>query len=162
MFVSSTAALVGAFLLLVVALVVFVVVFVRTSRPARGDNGAAYHAASARNAGKVDTNLEGLEVTVAEDSPSAALLVPLQESEWMPPETPAPAEHLPKVHLDTRIAEYEHPVHVEEPAFTVDSYPPWQVAGAHSERPDSADEPRLGSRRSGGASERTRLCAHDR
>ncbi len=139
--VSPTVAVAGAFVLLVVALIIFIVVLARSARGSRPGNGARLHPLNTAASGRVDTDLKGLEVSVAKDSPSAALLAPLRESEWMPPETPAPAEDLPTVHLDQRIAEYEPPIHVPEPEFSIEAYPEWHVprTPAHAETTVSAE-----------------------
>jgi hypothetical protein len=127
--VSPTIVVVGAFALLVVAVIVFVVVLVKSARSTDHESAARHHLAAAVGAvveGKVDTNLDGLKVSVSSDAPSASLLRPLKESAWMPPDSPASAQELPDVTLEKRIADFEPGIHVREPRFAVDAHPDWE------------------------------------
>ncbi len=125
--------LAGTFLLLIVAIVTFFVTLARSRRAEEPMGGyaaapAKYAALPPANARVVhDNSLAGLEVPVAPDAPSAALLTPLRTGEWMPPERPAPAEKLPDISLAERVAEFAPAPSVPEPAFSVEAYPAWQV-----------------------------------
>lgn len=131
MTITPTIAVVGSFALLVVAAVIFVVVLLRSRDRFDHDNGSRHHPVSAGRhavARRVDTSLDGLDLEVSQDAPSASLLTPLRSSEWMPPETPAPVEALGSVSLDERIAEYQPAPDVPEPSFALDTHPAWEVA----------------------------------
>ena len=103
----------GTFALLVIALVATIVSAVRASRRKRYTPDTApatpfeWPALPPAPHANVDHSLEGLELDVPADSPSAALLTPLRTGEWQPPEEPAPAASLPGLALGTRVASYE-------------------------------------------------------
>lgn len=128
--------LAGTFLLLLIAVVVFLVTWVRWRRDKR-DVGLRSPQATIPSAatGPLDTSLEGLELTVPADAPSASLLVPLRTGEWIPPESPAPVERLAEVALDERIANYQPAPNIPEPAFSVERYPEWEVPSAEQTAP---------------------------
>ena len=111
--------LAGTFALLVIALVATVVSFVRTSRRGRLEPmeptapQGEWSELPPPECRDFDTSLEGLEVKVSADSPSAALLMPLRTGTWTPPEEPAPADVLPEAALATRIATFP----VQEPSW---------------------------------------------
>lgn len=102
--------LAGTFLLFVVALIAF---FATLSAVRRRRVEAKYEAHSLNLSRDVkvgemlDTSLEGLELDVADDTPSAALLTPLRAGEWMPPDTPAPINLLEDASLAGRGADYD-------------------------------------------------------
>lgn len=122
--------LAGTFLLAVIAAAVFVVTLVRARRDDRlAPPRILQHDPStipARDVG-VDTDLHDLNVSVSADAPSAALLTPLRTGAWQPAEDPAPAERLPAVSLEERIADFVPAPSVPEPAFATRQYAEWEV-----------------------------------
>jgi len=139
--ITPTIAVVGSFALLVVAAVIFIAVLVRHRGNVDRDNGARHHPATLSRteaAHRLDTSLDGVNLGVSKDAPSAVLLTPLRTSEWMPPETPAPAEELSSASLAERIAEFEPAPEIPEPAFSVERHPEWQVAQVVEEPPAAA------------------------
>jgi len=105
--------LAGTFALLVIALIATIVSAVRGSRRRHYDPGEApstpfeWPALPPAPDQPVDTSLDGLELDVPTDSPSAALLTPLRTGEWYPPEEPAPAASLSQASLYARVASFE-------------------------------------------------------
>jgi|GEM_PF-1445513 len=136
--------LAGTFALFVVALIIFIVTASRARREARFGTAPEMPewTGISGSTGPLDTSLEGLDVRVAEDAPSAALLTPLKTGEWMPPESPAPAAELPGASLEERIAEYQPVPDIPEPAFAVERFQEWEVApGATAPRAESVTPP---------------------
>lgn len=111
--------LAGTFALLVIALIATVISFIRATRRRRLEppgplaSQTEWSELPPAEYRAFDTSLEGLEVKVSADSPSAALLMPLRTGTWTPPEAPAPAEVLPEAALETRIATFP----VAEPSW---------------------------------------------
>lgn len=109
--------LAGTFALLLIAVITAVISMVRAMRRRRREYSVppvpvgGWSGTSPDQSREVDTSLEGLEVKVHAESPSAALLVPLRTGTWIPPESPAPVDKLPEAALETRIATYpvSHP-----------------------------------------------------
>ena len=106
--------LAGTFALLVIALIATIVSAVRDSRRRHYDPNEApstpfeWPALPPAPDQPVDTSLDGLELDVPTDSPSAALLTPLRTGEWHPPEeAPAPAASLSQASLYARVASFE-------------------------------------------------------
>lgn len=119
--------LAGTFALLVIAVITTIVTMVRAVRRRRlvpagppASPGVWSDLPPAQQA-EFDTSLEGLDVKLHPQSPSAALLLPLRTGTWIPPEAPAPADKLPEASLESRIATY--PV-VESPVQTRDDSAP--------------------------------------
>lgn len=137
--------LAGTFALLVIAVIVTVVALIRKA----GDRRIAqrlraqgeWSEETVAEFGTLDTSLDGLDVRVREDSPSAALLTPIRTGPWVPPEAPAPVEVLPLAALDTRIASYpmfeseEPPVVADVPTDDIHVAP-----GLHEEMPTAPAE----------------------
>jgi hypothetical protein len=121
---------VGTSLLFAIALVVFFVTLIRSSRASRRrawDQRPLAGESVDSDARPVDANLEGLEVAVSEDAASASLLTPLRTGAWHPPAEPAPLGSLAAASLDGRIADYQPAPDVVDPAFSVPVYASWQV-----------------------------------
>ena len=97
----------AAALLLLVALAWTLVAVSRARRPAppapTPEELDEAHKALAR-ATKIDTSLEGLDIAVPADDPSAVLLEPLTAGDWHPPAEPAPVARLNEVSLAGRMA----------------------------------------------------------
>ncbi len=104
--------LAGTFALLVIAVLAALVSVLRSARRRRLPHVAPLSAPAqwpempTVDDAAFNPSLDGLELDVSADSPSAALLAPLRTGAWMPPESPAPAEVLPEASLANRIAEY--------------------------------------------------------
>jgi hypothetical protein len=143
--------LVGTFTLLVVAIIATTVSLIR-----RVLNRRRHHPRPPVQPGEwselppsqyreFDTSLEGLEVRVHEDSPSAALLMPLRTGTWTPPEAPAPVEKLPEASLESRIATFaeDAPAQTEAAAAAVQEPPtaPWVYDPAGDRMVGNAPEP---------------------
>jgi len=114
--------LAGTFAVLVIALVAIIVSAVRNSRRRHHDPDEVPSEPFERPAPPstsdhpVDTSLDGLELDVPSDSPSAVLLTPLRTGEWHPPEVPAPATSLPQASLYARVASFEAETGIAAPA----------------------------------------------
>lgn len=122
--------LAAAFALVIIALIVFVVAVVRDRRDRRVMQDTHIHYVPVQPmlvAPGITTSLEGLNLEVAEDAPTAALLTPLRTGEWSPPQTPAPVDQLAGAALQERIIDYVPAPEIREPAFTTEQYQSWVV-----------------------------------
>lgn len=121
--------LAATFALLIVSAVSFVSTIVR-GRRMRKLAGTLQQVSEFPTGGfhAVDTNLEGLDVHVDADAPSASLLTPLRRGEWKPPQTPAPPEELPAASLAGRIASMNPIVGIREPVHLQDQHEDWMAA----------------------------------
>jgi len=118
----------AAFAVFVLAAIVFVVVLARSLRDERiGNAQARMEKTAAAHPGverPVDASLEGLDVALARELPTAALLAPLGSVPWAPADEPAPHGDLELVSLDGRIATFEPPQAADLPA---DAHEAWVV-----------------------------------
>jgi nicotinate-nucleotide--dimethylbenzimidazole phosphoribosyltransferase len=134
--------LAATFGLFIASLIAFVVVLVRSRRPLPAPSTQLpWNALPAAPVETVDTSLAGLTVEPSAESPSAALLTPLRAGQWIPPEEPAPAEQLPSVALEERIASFEPAPEIPEPAFAAPHYQVWEVGDGATSTENAASEP---------------------
>jgi hypothetical protein len=141
MSVSPLQIVAGTTLLFLVALIVFVITLIRAARAARARRWATNipaHDAPASDQRPVDTSLEGLEVEVSQDAPSAVLLTPLRTGDWKPPIEPAPLGSLEAASLDGRIAEYQSAPNIADPSFSIRQYAGWEMGTEGTPQDESA------------------------
>ena len=135
----------GALFFVVVALGLLVVALSRASRVRRAasleDEQSAWHADAKPPTHTVDTSLEGLELKVAPESPSAALLQPLRMGDWQPPAEPAPVAHLAPASLEHRLKGFGDPGQTTASATEVEAASATAVAPAEAPTKSEVEPP---------------------